>query len=183
MTPFGYFFSVKIIVIQEGAIMKSIRKEGHFVGLLSKRICLLVVVFITNSALAEYYVVYETGGCEAQPPVMYYQTECSVVKHTHKKHKYKHTKKSHYKTVKPHKKSSAVVTVYYNFSNLCGGQCYNNCNHCRQVQMPVCQGCGYKAYYGTPVMHSELYYMQGIDENDYVDPNMDGNTYDNDIYY
>lgn len=170
--------------------MKSIRKEGRLVGILNKSIYFFVIVSFSHSAFAEYYVVYSTGGCaaggcEVPPPVMYYQTECPVVKHTCKsKHKHKHKHKSHYKMVKARKKSSAVLTVYYNFSQPCSGQCYRPCNSCRQqVLMPTCQGCGYTVYYGTPVTHSDSYYMQGIDETDYVDPDIDGNTYDNDIYY
>jgi hypothetical protein len=165
--------------------MKLNRKEGcPLLGLLSKSMCVLAIVFISNSVLAEYYVVYSTGEYVVPPPpVMYYQTECPVFKQTHQhrnKHKHIHRKRSHCKMVK---KSSAVVTVYSVFNPPCGGPCESHCNPCGQVLMPMCQGCGYKVYSGTPIIHSDSYYMQGIDENDYIDPDKDGNTDDNDIYY
>ncbi|HXT84849.1 MAG TPA: hypothetical protein VN704_11065, partial [Verrucomicrobiae bacterium] len=60
--------------------MKSNLKEGHSINLLSQSICLFSIILISNSALAEYYIVYSTGDyVSSPPPVLYYQAKCSVI--------------------------------------------------------------------------------------------------------
>jgi hypothetical protein len=154
---------------------RALMKSSSF----SKVIGVLVAATFSSNALAEYYVVYSNTQIVSPPPppVVYYQkTTCTPTKH-------KKTHKRYYKTVKvAKKKSSAVVSVYYVFNNCNGWQQCGNCNNCQTVMMPVSQGCGSTVFYGqTPLRHSDSYYMQGCDDG-YCDPDIDGNTYDNDIY-
>jgi hypothetical protein len=149
-------------------------RKNQKVSFIRKSICILLLVTFSQVSLAEYYVVYSTVEYATPTPVVYYQTLCHV------KHVIKHKKTSHpchHVVKKKHKKSSAVVTVYSVVNNC--GQCSGACNGCKQVMMPTCQGCGYRVFYGTPVWHSDYYYMRGFNEDD---PVIDGNTYDNDIY-
>lgn len=152
--------------------MKSSTVGSSLVSSLIRLVGLFVVMTFSANVFADYYVVYSAP---LPPPIVVYQKECSTVKH-------KKIPKKHYRTAKnTHKKNTVVMSVYYVCNQNCG-PCgnYNSCN--QVVETPVRQGCGYTAYYGQPaIRHSDYYYMQNIDE-DYYGPDMDGNTYDNDIY-
>ncbi|MBV8803163.1 MAG: hypothetical protein JO131_09450 [Gammaproteobacteria bacterium] len=152
--------------------MAFISRKKQKISFIVKCIFSLFVLSLSPFALAEYYVVYSTVEYATPAPIVYYQTSSSC----HVKHVIKHKRHSCYHVMK-HKKSSAVVTVYSVVNNC--GQCFGSCNGCSQVLMPTCQGCGYRVFYGEPVWHSDYYYMQGFNEDD---PDIDGNTYDNDIY-
>ena len=165
--------------MEEGARMTFNLIGNRIISPLSKVVCSLVVLFFSSNALADYYVVYPDMEVVAPPPCVVCQPKpkpCAV-KHHKKIHKH------HYRCAKVYKKkSTAVVSVYYIYNNNCGQPCSSGCNP--YVRMQVDRGCGTVVYSGgTAVRHSDSYYMQGCDDDGYCDPDMDGNTLDNDIYY
>ena len=150
--------------------MPFISRKKQAISFIVKCVCSLLFFLISPFSFAEYYVVYSTVEYATPAPVVYYQTSCHV------RHVVKHKRHSCYHVTKQ-KKTSPVVTVYSVVNNC--GQCVGSCNSCSRVMMPTCRGCGYRVFYGEPVWHSDYYYMQGFNEDD---PDIDGNTYDNDIY-
>lgn len=135
-------------------------------GFILKLCGVFIILTLSSNALAEYYVVYPTTCCGSPPPVVY-KKKCYTA------HSKKIYKKHYVKKKKVHRPVSPVVTVYYINNNPCGFGC-------TQPMMPTTNCCGYQVFSGTTVQHSDYYYIQGIVEED---PDMDGNTLDNDIYY
>jgi hypothetical protein len=149
-------------------------KSNMVHGLVSG-VIFFIAASVSGSVFADYYVVPAMGVYTPPPTVIYYEKQCTVTKHK----KYKH----HYKTAKHYKKNSAVLSVYYVVNNPCG-PC-GGCNGCRQVLVPVVSsGYGYQVLYGqTSTMTHREYHQLENDNYDYYGPDIDGNTYDNDIYY